>query len=1343
VCQLATAPAPQAVATDRQGDVWVSETLPAAHVGENEVGKLYEFGPVEGGSCGGFLGPKAGPAPLEVEVPFALNSMAIEPFNGWFYLTGNGPFSENPVDVFDVTGKRVESWKNVNAFFLPSNHGPVGVAVDSSTEAGDPSRCGSPPLVAGECFVYVIHGQDPGAPYGDGLPPGIEKLNGKGEAEPFSAAGSVAYVSGNEITGTPGGAFSLGELGAVTVDRAGDIFAGNGGVVDEWEASGRFVRSFSLALAPGLGVEEGSGEAVGLAVDGVSGHLLVAAKDNTPHSAVDEFDIGSGEFLDQVSEAGPGVGLVELSSLATDASGDVFAVDERTHRVVVFAAGHFAPNVALTEASGRTPAGATLNGSVNPLSLENPEHGGVTACHFQLVTEATFRHNVETHGGREGEGFAELGVGGGEPECVPGPAGIVANDSVQPVHAVVSGLTPGVTYRYRLVATTDPAKKGGTAETSSLAFTAPRRPEVLSASAGNVSSAFADLEASIDPLGASTSYRFEYLTAAGFAANGGSFSGPDVPVSVPVPAAGIGSGGPTGSSQERVVQPLAGLSPATVYDFRVVAENECEAVARPGAQCVTEGAAQTFATLAAPEPGLPDGRAYELVTPVDKGGGSDMFGQPLTNEEYSNEDDGTPSASGNGLLLETKAAFGPFPGAGSSAYVFSRDAENGWGFVSLAAPALGVQNLIHALFDPVDLSSVAVSDGVGAAAGPGGEAITSVVGPPGGPYTTVHADAPRSLKEIDEGLQSTQVVGGSRDLSHVVFESPSGSACRGAEETSQLGHGDVLCEWDGGEPKLVNVNEEGTLLNTCGAVLGTRLQAGGMGSSRGTQTVVGSTYGAVSADGSKVFFTAPAPNAENAGPGCWKPGEEEKKSEPVNPPQLYMRAGGQTVTLSAPEPEVREEVAGKLVSPRAYPVAYVGASEDGSRVFFVTEAWLTSNHPKGHDMELYEYDTGTRALMRISAGEAAVNPGAAGGAEVQAVTAVATEGRAVYFTAFAALAGAAKRPDPKGEEVNLYRYDTESGAITYVATVNTGDDESRAECFANTELRVHAPCPDESWYTTPDGRYLLFSSTRELTGYSTVSSGHPGCPLTRNGTYHNGHCQELYRYDAAAGSLSCISCNPSGAQPGSNASFTRSAPAGLASGPVHALSDDGAYAFFDSADSLVPTAQNHTLDVYEWHEGRISLLSSPSDAYPSFFLGYSPYETPHGRKIEGGNVFIGTHANLLPSQDTESEGNIYDARICRPEEEAPCIQPPPGETAQCLGTACQNPPPPPTDATPASLTFTGPGDLVSELPAPPAAARRKATVKCRKPGKLTRGRCVKPRRSTRAKRPAHHNPRGR
>ena len=145
---------------------------------------------------------------------------------------------------------------------------------------------------------------------------------------------------------------------------------------------------------------------------------------------------------------------------------------------------------------------------------------------------------------------------------------------------------------------------------------------------------------------------------------------------------------------------------------------------------------------------------------------------------------------------------------------------------------------------------------------------------------------------------------------------------------------------------LIDVKSNGELLSKCGAVLG-----------RGDLEAVGGVaYRAVSADGSRVFFTAPSPEPRasesyhefEAKEGC--PDYEEARLHGkalVNPPQLYLRFDGETLPVSEPERALRAQ--------RRYPALYAGAAADGSRVFFTSEGWLTADHPEGNDPELYEW----------------------------------------------------------------------------------------------------------------------------------------------------------------------------------------------------------------------------------------------------------------------------------------------------------------------------------------------------------------------------------------------------
>ncbi len=370
-------------------------------------------------------------------------------------------------------------------------------------------------------------------------------------------------------------------------------------------------------------------------------------------------------------------------------------------------------------------------------------------------------------------------------------------------------------------------------------------------------------------------------------------------------------------------------------------------------------------------------------------------------------------------------------------------------------------------------------------------------------------------------------------------------------------------------------------------------------------------------------------------------------------------------------------------------------------------------------LELYEYNVHgseeaanwwERKLVLVSAGEMEGVDGVA-----TSVPAVSADGSTVYFNGTGELT--------PGFADGLYRYDTATGKTT---RVGQGDGYPEGPVSLDVGLDIGA-----NYYTTRNGRFLLFGSSGDVTGYAS------------NGV------SELYRYDADSPMSEgvpgvqdnpvCVSCNPNGTSPLAGSEFARSPfvdgnPAGTAPRPISEEDsegpqkgkNDGSYVFFDTAESLVPQATNGKVDVYEWEtdgtgsckevNGCVSLIGSGQDPLSSFFLDSSE---------DGSNVFFGTHARLVP-QDTDTDGDLYDARICEPENGNPCIQPPDVENNQCEGDACDNPPPAPTEQTPAMLTFSGPGN-------PPATPEPKPEVKktCPKGKKLSHGKCArdKPRRT--------------
>ena len=164
--------------------------------------------------------------------------------------------------------------------------------------------------------------------------------------------------------------------------------------------------------------------------------------------------------------------------------------------------------------------------------------------------------------------------------------------------------------------------------------------------------------------------------------------------------------------------------------------------------------------------------------------------------------------------------------------------------------------------------------------------------------------------------------------------------------------------------------------------------------------------------------------------------------------------------------------------------------------------------------------------------------------------------------------------------------------------------------------------------------------------------------------------------------------------------------------PPRPISEKGEYVFFDTSESLLPQDTNGKLDVYEWHDGAISSISSGQSSSDDFFLDSSP---------DGRNVFFGTHSALVLA-DNDSEGDLYDARIDGG-------FPAPLGAGPCEGDACQPAAPLPLFQTPATNTLASGGNLASEPPPPPVKTVTR-TVTCKKgfvkKKVKTKTECVKP-----------------
>jgi hypothetical protein len=678
---------------------------------------------------------------------------------------------------------------------------------------------------------------------------------------------------------------------------------------------------------------------------------------------------------------------------------------------------------------------------------------------------------------------------------------------------------------------------------------------------------------------------------------------------------------------------------------------------------------------------LPDCRAYELVTPAEKGATQALVFGGLTDTRA------IPAENGERVGLSTHAFLGSNPGSHGTNAVFSRGASS-WEMTSLQPTGAGEVNFAPDLF-----SSELTQVGIEAYSSPGAierhsPTQTFEVGLPGGPYPSVVATTPAP----EVGKAQERLVGSSSDFSHVVLSSLDGSLLPVTAGTADSGKPN-LYDWVDGQLHVVNVTNEGKLVSECGAVLGYGPVIEGPDDSR-----------AVWSEGSssKIFFTSPYRTVfnETGGPGCTAGGEP-----PENAEQLYMRVNdSETVNVSAPQLEGTVPC-----DPGTWPVRYQGASADGSKVFFTTESELTPDHTMCHsqpDMELYEYDTVTRKLTRVSRGEPGTPLSTADAnvkTEKEYPAVVSEDGSAVYFAAQHKLTEDAAE-DPS--EYDLYRYDTATSKIRLVAVVGEPS-------YGGSEYG----------YATPNGEFYLFPSM--------------GVSGQLRGQGHN----EMYLYDNADGKVMCVSCGSGVVAPAlGQAVGPRNELNGILTPqdltpPFIPMSENGRYVFFNSTARLVSQDSNSAeepnggaapgQDVYEWEadgtggcaeaNGCTHLISSGTDEHFSVLLGISQ---------DGSNVFFATFAQLAP-QDVDTQPDIYDARIDGGFAA-------PAAPVRCSGESCRLiPSAPAVISTPLSATFSGVGNIVPSAPnltAMPKSLSRgrklaKALNACGKEPRKKRARC--------------------
>lgn len=1110
----------------------------------------------------------------------------------------------NSVQKFDASGNPVNfsslgsntltgAATPATSFSFPASYGnPAAIAIDNSGSAS-----------AGDVYV-MDEGHDV-----------IDKFDSTG-----------AYVG--QITGTSGGPFS--DIYGIGVDGSGDLWVYQpGSEVDEFSPGGAFLSSFpfnygsdpAFAVDPSgdtyamrgcdciekfdltgtdLGQVDNSSTDIAVAVDPATSHVYI-----DQGSSVAEWDTSAmpGSSATEVSQFGSaqltgssGGGI----AVSPTASGDVYVADPNTGKIDIYGPLVTLPDVTTGEATNVRPTSATLSGHVDPAG-----GGAVISCQFQYVDQADYQPSA-----------SDPYSSGQTATCSPATPYSSATD----VTADITGLQANTTYHFRLEATNSNGTTFGSDQTFGTGAS------VDSESVSDVGVTDATLHALINPNSTPTSYHFEYGTSAGVYPNS-------------TPEASLGSG----DSDVSALALLSGLQPGTTYHWRVVATNSVG---------TTDGADEAFTTYQAPPvfgpcpndqlryghgAHLPDCRAYEQASPVDKGG-SDVSGGPnlvqaapggsaITFFDYL----GLPGVFGSTSL---------FP-----SYVASRGAA-GWSTQNVMPPASvsweGTSpsgGAYYVGWSP-DLS-MTLAFGSSVSASQQNAVVLS---------DTAHG----TYRVLATGSFGPQLAGLSADDSRVVFEDQAQllpSAAAGQNNVYEF-------DQTSGQLYLVGVLpvSQGGGAPPGGSFTGPyHLNTGDTGNGGARAGMY--TQTAISSDGSRVFFTA------------GQTGQLYVREDPTS-------ATPATVPVSASQ-KTNGSGPGGTDPNGAQPAAFMTATPDGSRVLFTSPEELTNDATTGsadQGNDLYAYDVQTGTLRDLTPDTNDPN-----GAEVQGVLGASSDGSYVYFVANGVLANGASAGNCTGIAIsrgssgtcNLYLW--HDGTIAFIAQLSPTDRGDNSDDAVDWEPTPDAfvGSPEKTSRVTPDGQTLLFRSAR------------------------NDGVGEFYRYSAASGQLECVSCDPSGAPPVGPATLQSiHGLIGITKAPVltRNLSDDGDRVFFESSDPLLPAATNGVQNVYEWEAdgsgscqssadggGCLYLLSTGTSPDPSYFADAS---------ASGDDAFLFTSQPLV-GQDQDQLVDVYDARV----DGGLASQNPPAATP-CSGEGCKPPPsvapPPPTAA---SVTFAGPGNV--------------------------------------------------
>ncbi len=1254
-----------------------------------------------------------GPIGKEAGQIFSAVGMAVDQQSGDVYVSD--PFNQR-IDEFDGSGEFVRAWgwgvippgegaNTKNEFQGKANEFQV---CTNATGCGEGIAGSGVGQFATQTVGGVAVDNEPGAFHGDvyvqdGFNHRVQVFDSEGKflrmfgrhvnkngSDVCDASEAAQCQKGTEGVGD--GEFEWEYKSIIAVGPGGNVYVGDKARVQVFEPSGVWKENISLsvlstegtvtALAVNAvgdvfvkvkgvlgvhgfepdGVEmltqfDQDGGAIGSLVVDSAGDLFIAEKEGEAIGGEKFVPCNKCAFLEyspsgvELENFGGGVLATSSSAMVFDETlGEMLEYgdndyEESGYGLVESGFGVFAfpvPSPGPLVESGSEKSAPEPRGAVMLEALVNPE-GSSTEVKFEYVDKTDFNAS----------GYADAVS---TTPAVLGETGF--NDEHVEVRLPEGTLVAGGSYHWRVVAHSSVGTNPGLDQS----FEEIPAAEIEGPWATSVTSSSVTLGARVDPLGVLTSYRLEYGSSTGY---GHVFSG------------NVGDG----NGYVTIGYHVQELEPGVVYHYRLVSENAVGMIV---------GTDRTFTTQTATgELRLPDGRAWELVSPPDKGGAL----IESIEQSQAASDGGAIVYSASEPLGEVVVGHESNPGTPTaSATVISSRGVGGWrtrdispkqtllpegqtqtnltggaeAFMTFTPDlSLGVLEPRDSLA-PARQSSDAseptlyVRDNTNETYEP---LVTDANVPPGTKWYN-----PAVVKEYMEFDAATP------DLSHIVFGDRYALTPEAITGSSIEGN---LYEWSGGQLQLVNIipNESsGREEPVPGAAFGTNLtESGGVGAANPW---------AMSADGRWIVFRYGEIAELGGGSFDW-----------------YVRdmVGHRTVAFGRPK--------GKTL--------FETMSRDGSKLFYL--------EPEGeyqqNEGELYVLDPANGVKTDLTADHL---DGERSAGVQNMLVGSSEDGSFVYFVAKGVLGSGAVEG---GDNLYVMREDGSEWKTTFIATLSNNDEKD----WSVGEDDFHQ-VEEITSRVTPDGRYVTFMSDKSLTGYDNVDavSGQPD--------------EEVYLYDAETDRLVCASCNPSGARPvgvddvrvtknvlmdqsGAWSGHEEAGYEGLghwlaasiapdwhvnwyaATHRVNYLSDEGRL-FFNSSDALVPQDTNGLADVYEYEPpgvgdctststtfsersgGCVSLISSGQSSSESTFLEASE---------SGDDVFFITAAKLV-GEDYDNVNDVYDAHVCSVSVGCPAVSvsPPPCTS----GDSCKAAPSPqPAIFGPApSATFDGTGNVTNSSP---------------------------------------------